>query len=78
MARQTVPVTPDGGPGVCDGCGAQSEARSVVHAYAPKYLCDTCSRAFVEGDDAVVAAVFAIVPEDTSARSRRRQHKSGR
>ncbi|HEY2702926.1 MAG TPA: hypothetical protein VGL20_04480 [Candidatus Dormibacteraeota bacterium] len=78
MARQTVPVTPDGGPGVCDGCGAESEARSIVHAYSPKSLCSTCAGAFVEGDDAVVAAVFAIVPEDTSARSRRRQQKSGR
>jgi hypothetical protein len=58
--------------------GSESDDRSVVHAYAPKRLCPSCSQAFMDGDDRTVAAVFAIHPEDTSARSRRRQPKSGR
>lgn len=77
MPRQTIAVTPDGGPGACEACGAESAARSVVHAYAPKRLCPACAEAFVAGDDAVVAAVFAIHPEDRSPGARRRQ-TSGR
>jgi hypothetical protein len=67
----------EGGVGVCEGCGTTSEDRSIVNAYAPKRLCPSCSQAFVDGDDRAVAAVFAISPEDTSARARRRQRKPG-
>lgn len=74
----TVSVTwHEGGVGVCEGCGAQSDDRSVVNAYAPKRLCPSCSQAFVNGDDHAVAAVFAILPEDTTSRARRRSHKAG-
>jgi hypothetical protein len=55
----------------------QSDDRSIVNAYAPKRLCPLCSQAFMDGDDHAVAAVFAIMPEDTSARARRRQRKPG-
>jgi hypothetical protein len=68
----------EGGVGLCEGCGAESDDRSVVNAYAPKRLCPGCSQAFMDGDDGTVAAVFAILPEDTSSRARRRQHRAGR
>ena len=78
MPLSTVSVTwHQGGVGECEGCGTQSEDRSIVNAYAPKRLCPSCSQAFMDGDDHAVAAVFAILPEDTSARARRRQRKPG-
>jgi hypothetical protein len=79
MPPPTVSVTRhEGGVGLCDVCHAESDVGSVVHSYAPKRLCPRCSDAFINGDDRTVAAVFVILPEDTSARARRRQPKAGR
>ena len=79
MPLPTVSVTwHEGGVGLCDVCHAESDDRSVVHSFAPKRLCPRCSDAFINGDDRTVAAVFVILPDDTSARARRRQPKAGR
>jgi uncharacterized protein (DUF983 family) len=67
-----------GGTGTCAACGAGSDDLCLVQAVRPTSLCPACGQAFLDGDDQVVVAVFLIPPEDTSARDRRRQRKSGR
>jgi hypothetical protein len=79
MPPPTVPVAwHEGGAGPCDACGAQSDDRSTVQASRPKLLCPRCTRAFVEGDDHVVAAVFLVPPDDASERKGRRRSGVGR
>jgi hypothetical protein len=81
VQRQATPVPiawHEGGAGLCDVCGANSNDRSIVRAYKPKRLCPSCGHAFVEGDDRTVAAVFLITPDDLGDRAAHRRRGVGR
>jgi hypothetical protein len=68
----------EGGAGLCEVCGADSDDRSIVQAVRPKRLCPSCSSLFVEGDPHTVAAVFLVPPGDSADRAARRRRGTGR